>query len=210
MSQKDFEIASKLLESERIIGKKINKSYKWNFGLTALILGLTLGLMKFDDTISLDWLNLTVHQDFVLVILSIALLLSQQNCIVLLVDGGDLSSKIKSIYKNLNSESTIIKEDDYGDIMYPDMIGAAISDNFFNSSGIGKVYYVISLITVSLGIQTLPIVAQVYAISHLFNKYPHNGWIYVMTVVYAFVQIAVIVSIYKQFIKGSSNKTQDK
>ncbi len=194
----ELDFASKLLETEKSIRQKINNSYKWIFGLTVLLFSLLFGLVKFKGEVSFEWLNLTLSYNFVTIVLSIALLLSQLNGIVLRFEGSKLSSRVKELYKKINEDSELIEEEDFENILFPDTIDTTLSENFFFNNLLGKIYFVLSYIIVGFGLQTVPIIAQVCALNHLFHKYPWNAWLITLSVLYGFVQLSVIASIGNQ------------
>ena len=193
-----IDFASKLLESEKLIGKKTNVAYRWNFGLTALIFALLYGIIEIDENFTVSWLNLSTSFNVVVIVLSIALALAQQNCFVLIYEGEIIAKRVKKMYGDLNKNNDYAEEDDYDKLTYPDTITTTLSIGFFGNTKFGSVYFLLVVFVIGLVLQVAPIVAQYHVFAYLFSEYPCNGWVIFMMLAVALIQIVVIVSLFKQ------------
>ena len=205
-SNEELDFASKLLDTQKAIAKKTNTSYMWNFGLTALIFGLLFGLVRMEKELSIESVNLITEPEVVMILLSIALLITQINGIALHFENSNLIIRIREIYKSINANSELLNDKDLNSIFYPDIIETVVNENLFFNNTFGKIYIILSSVIVGIGLRTVPIIAQVYVLSHLFKNFPYNGWLIALSAFYGFVQITVIVSIIKDLMGNSPNE----
>ena len=68
---------TQLSNTLNVIGKKLNHSYRWTFGLSIFLLVLSIGLIKTEDEISFQWINIKLNAPFLLITLSFLLIIFQ-------------------------------------------------------------------------------------------------------------------------------------
>ncbi|MCF6131934.1 hypothetical protein [Flavobacterium wongokense] len=192
----ELSFVDQLSKNMEAMGKSLNRSYRYIFGISILIIFLSLGIIKPTKSIDFEWINLTLNLSPMLIILSSFLPLIMMNCYCLLIESSILGGKIKGIYKSYNLNIPDFKDDDYEYLTYPDLLDISLSKNLLGNAKIGKFIYWSLVIIVLLLLITLPIIAQILSLCNVHVIYDNAWWlwsIYLVQFLLDFIIISMIM-----------------
>jgi hypothetical protein len=194
-TQEELNFASKLIDTGRMIKSKLDRSYRWSFGVSIILFFISVGVLDIKNEITIGVIKLNISVTYVIIILSCFLAFAQLSCISLSIEYRKLSDRIEALYRKFASDLTSIKDSDYNYLTYPGFTKIEIGVNFLSSTKIGAFLNTNVTSTILIGILILPLISQGFAINYLFNIYGINGYICVMSSLLLVFHSIVIYSV---------------
>ena len=150
-----------------------------------------------DNTITVQWMNLTIENSYLIFLFSIIVFFAHQNCASLMIDNFQLGNRVKSIYKTCIKDSNIFTIED-SDYLTNDILSSFISEKLFSSHRIGKFYYSLNLFFSMAVIFFLPLVAEVLAFINLTQTFGYAWWLLLIFIFIVLFEVIIVISLLKQ------------
>lgn len=196
-TSEELDFGSKLIDSLNAIEKKKNSSYKWNIGLSVVLIFLSADVMSIDNKVSIQWINLTIDSYSLIILLSIFLFLSHQRCASLLYESVILKNRIQSVYESLITDSKIFVPDDFDYLGIRDMLDSLTSEKLFKQQKLGRIYYGLNIVIFLFLVTLLPMVAEIMAFIKLATIFSYNWWLIIGFLILVLFEVIIIISLIK-------------
>jgi len=193
-TQEELNFVSKLIDTGRMIKTKLDRSYRWNFGISIILFFISVGVLNISNEIKIGVIEANISVTYIVIIISWILAFMQLRCISLSTEYKDISDRIEALYRGFESDLSGIEDSDYKYLSYPGFTQVEIGVNFLSSTKIGEFLNHVFLNLILAGILILPLISQGFSIKYLFDIHGMNCCLFLMYCLIIILHVIVIYS----------------